>query len=68
MPAKRFFTVHHTPEYCKEFTDKLDCMGAKKFNHTLKAANKLVSQGITSVKLESPGVCPLDTGDPFPSS
>lgn len=57
------------PGYCQAFADKLDCMGIRKFEHTLKSAKKGIARlGITSFSAQSSGVCPLDTNNPFPSS
>ncbi len=66
--SAKWFVDYYPPSYCQQFSDPLDCMGIKKFNNVFKNAQKAVGEGITSVRAESAGVCPLDTNTPFPSS
>ncbi|MEK7131688.1 MAG: hypothetical protein AAB797_03070 [Patescibacteria group bacterium] len=67
--SAKWFVNYYPPAYCQEFTDKLDCMGIRKFNHTFASAKRGVArQGITSFLSQSSGICPLDTDTPFPPS
>jgi hypothetical protein len=71
VSAKWFIDYYNTkrPGYCDAFADKLDCMGIRKFEHVFKSGQRGARDyGITSINARSPGICPLDTDTPFPSS
>lgn len=63
-----WFVRYHGAERCQKYSDKGDCMGGEKYEHTLKAADAYISQGGGNVSVAPTGPCPLNTADPFPAS
>lgn len=64
----RWFINYYGSARCAGYANTLDCMGTEKYNHTLRMADALIAQGVTAVRAETSGECPLNTANPFPPS